>query len=220
MDYYKKTEDYWNTVFDGISVRLLKSYKSGHEVLDKSLDWMSEDSSVCLDFGSGSGAILAYLAKRKPGKYYGIDVSPSAVDLADRLFAHNDLKTGYFKVGSIESLNEFERNTFDGIILSNILDNLKGSDALDVLNHTHRLLKPNGKLFIKLNPYFDAEVLNQTQKRLAEDFYLEPSGLYLWNKTDQFWINALEKNFTIVEQTKLYFTEDDYNRIFLCTKKS
>ena len=77
MDYYKKTEDYWNTVFDSINVRLLDSYKSGHEVLDKALDWLSEDASMILDFGSGSGALLAYLAKRKPKEFYGIDVSPS-----------------------------------------------------------------------------------------------------------------------------------------------
>ena len=220
MNYYKKTEDYWNTVFDGINVRLLESHKSGHEVLDKALDWLSEDASKFLDFGSGSGAVLAYLAKRKPGEYYGIDVSPSAIDLANRLFEHNDLKTGRFKVGSIEALNEFASNTFDAIILSNILDNLKESDALEVLNHTHRLLKANGKLFIKLNPYFDPEALDRSQERLDDDFYVESSGLYLWNKTDQFWINQLEKDYTIIEQTKLYFNDDDYNRIFLCIKKS
>ncbi len=220
MNYYKKTEDYWNTVFDGINVRLLESHKSGHEVLDKALDWVSEDASKFLDFGSGSGAVLAYLAKRKPGEYYGIDVSPSAIDLANRLFVHNDLKTGLFKVGSIEALNEFSSNTFDAVILSNILDNLKESDALDVLSHTHRLLKASGKLFIKLNPYFDPEALDRSQERLDDDFYLESSGLYLWNKTDQFWINQLEKDYTIIEQTKLYFNDDDYNRIFLCIKKS
>ena len=220
MNYYKKTEDYWNTVFDGINVRLLESHKSGHEVLDKALDWLSEDASKFLDFGSGSGAVLAYLAKRKPGEYYGIDVSPSAIDLANRLFVHNDLKTGLFKVGSIEALNEFSSNTFDAVILSNILDNLKESDALDVLSHTHRLLKASGKLFIKLNPYFDPEALDRSQERLDDDFYVESSGLYLWNKTDQFWINQLEKDYIIVEQTKLYFNNDDYNRIFLCIKKS
>ncbi len=220
MNYYKKTEDYWNTVFDGINVRLLESHKSGHEVLDKALDWVSEDASKFLDFGSGSGAVLAYLAKRKPGEYYGIDVSPSAIDLANRLFVHNDLKTGLFKVGSIEALNEFSSNTFDAVILSNILDNLKESDALDVLSHTHRLLKASGKLFIKLNPYFDPEALDRSQERLDDDFYVESSGLYLWNKTDQFWINQLEKDYTIIEQTKLYFNDVDYNRIFLCIKKS
>ena len=220
MDYYKKTEVYWNTLFNDVTVRHLKSHKSGYEALDKALDWLSEGSTTTLDFGSGSGALLAFLAMRKPGAYYGIDLSASAIDLAKRLFAHNDLKTGHFQVGSIDALSAFKAQSFDAIILSNILDNLTEGDALKVLEHTDRLLRPKGKLFIKLNPYYEPKVLAETKDCIDTDLYLEPNGLYLWNKSDPYWLKQLEKDYTVIHHSEIYLTEAATNRLFLCIKKS
>lgn len=219
MEHYKKTRVYWDTVFNDVNVRLLASHKSGHEDLDKALDWMSEDTTTVLDFGSGSGAILAFLAKRKPGDYYGIDVSQSAIELANRLFAHNDLKTGHFQVGSIERLKAFEADMFDAVILSNILDNLNPRDALAVLNHSHRLLKTNGKLLIKLNPYYEDQTLAGTRTRMDKDFYLEQNGLYLWNKDNAYWLKQLEKDYVVMKQAHITLHDKAYNRLFLCVKK-
>lgn len=221
MNDYNQTIGYWDTVFNQAKLRLLESEKSGYPLLDDALDWLSTTSSKVLDFGSGSGAMLAYLAKRKDGHFHGIDVSPQAIDFSKRLFEMNQLKKGYFEVGSVGSLSEYDSQTFDAVILSNVLDNIHLNDALVIIQETTRLLKTKGKLLIKLNPYLDDDaVANQDLNRLADDFYLEPSGLYLLNKPDIFWLNILAKDYTIHKQVKIFFTENHHNRMYLCIKKA
>ncbi len=221
MSGYKSTEQYWDKAFDRIEVRVLESEKSGHEGIDTALDWISRTSSVVLDFGCGSGAILAYLAKRKKGRYHGVDISKGAVALAEKLFAVNRLDKGFFLVGSVETLQACKSEDFDAVVLSNVLDNMKPKDALTVLHEVRRLLKPGGKLLVKLNPHYDKKTIDKENLELIEtDFYLEPSGLYLWNKPDAFWLDLLRKHYTIHRQERVHFTEDQYNRMFLCVKNS
>ncbi len=221
MTNYKKTKDYWDEVFNQAKIRKLDSEKSGYPLLDDALDWLSEPSSKVLDFGSGSGAMLAYLAKRTKGHYYGIDVSLGAVTLAKELFELNQLETGYFEVGDGSSLKRFNNETFDAVILSNVLDNMQLNDAMHVLEKTTRMLKKEGKLLIKLNPYFDKETITDLKlEHLDKDLYLESSGLYLLNKTDDFWLDKLSNDYNLYKQTKIYFTDDHYNRMYLCIKKN
>ena len=221
MSDYDQTIEYWDNVFNQAKLRRLDSEKSGYPLLDDALDWLSASSSTVLDFGSGSGAMLAYLAKRKDGHYHGIDVSPQAIDFSKRLFEMNHLTKGYFKVGSLASLSDYDSQSFDAIILSNVLDNIHLNDALTLIKETSRLLTPEGKLLIKLNPYYDNDAIaNQDLKNLGDDFYLEPSGLFLLNKPDAFWLGVLEKDYTLHKQMKIFFTENQHNRMYLCIKKT
>ena len=220
MSGYDHTKSYWDDVFNQAKLQRLESEKSGYPLLDDALDWLSASSSKVLDFGSGSGAMLAYLAKRKDGHYYGIDISPEAIGFSRRLFEMNQLNKGYFEVGSLPSLSNYDNQTFDAVMLSNVLDNIHLDDALAVVREATRLLKPKGKLLIKLNPYYDKEAIaEQDLKGISDDFYLEPSGLYLLNKPNAFWLGLLEKDYTLHEHVKVFFTENHYNRMYLCIKK-
>ena len=64
---------------------------------------------------------------------------------------------------------ELPDTSFDGIVLSNILDNLKPTDSRAVLQETIRLLQPEGKVLIKLNPYLTREQIEAWGVRTIEE---------------------------------------------------
>ena len=54
-----------------------------------------------------------------------------------------------FKVGEVNSLNDIPDSSFDGVILSNIVDNLIPEDSIKLLVQIKRILKQDGKIFYK-----------------------------------------------------------------------
>jgi len=222
MSHYKKTEQYWDDVFEKEKPKILESTKTNHEVLDKALDWLTDQSFSMIDFGCGNGNLLGVLAKRKDGNYYGIDTAINGVCNARKLFRINAFNKGTFIHGSVEKLETFEDDFFDAGILSNILDNLKPKDVKTVLSEMHRIIKPGGKLLVKLNAYLKQELIDQyAMQSVEQDVYLETSGLYLFNKPSLYWEDRLEKCFTI--EKKEMMTYEGYqleNRIFYLINKA
>ncbi len=144
----------------------------------------------------------------------GIDLSREAVALAR--WAGEDLPQCQFLWGSVEKLMELPDTSFDGIVLSNILDNLKPTDSRAVLQETIRLLQPEGKVLIKLNPYLTREQIEAWGVRTIEGDLLD-DGLLLWNRTTEAWQEELQRDFRTVRFEDVYFSEyDQHNRMFLC----
>jgi arsenite methyltransferase len=60
----------------------------------------------------------------------------------------------------VEELEAIADGAFDGVVLSNIIDNLIPQDAIKVLTEVKRILKVSGKVSVKLNPFLtDKQVL-------------------------------------------------------------
>ena len=89
-----------------------------------------------LDIGCGDGWITNKLAERG-ANIIGIDHSESAVN-----FARNQYPKDNFKVCSIYNIEQFQNETFDGVLLIDILGHVQ--DLEKVFSQIKTILKPNG----------------------------------------------------------------------------
>ena len=92
-----------------------------------------------LEIGSGRGGGAFYIARTfKPKKMIALDISPTAIDLCNKIYDLNNLE---YCVGDAQKLN-FNDNFFDVVI------NVESSHCypnMDIfLNEVNRVLKPNG----------------------------------------------------------------------------
>ena len=94
-----------------------------------------------LDVGCHSGTFTQkLLTKLKTKKVYGIDVSPSAIDLAKKR-----LPFGQFQVADVAKL-PFGDNFFEAVFCLEILEHI--DDPIAALREIDRVLKKNGNLYI------------------------------------------------------------------------
>lgn len=109
----------------------------------------------------------------------------------------------------------------DGAILSNILDNLIPSDAVKTLAEIKRVVKPGGKILVKLNPYITDEQIKEWNIKIIEGNFLD-DGLFLWNRTTDEWKELFKKYYRIISCKEIYYPEyEQYNRLFLlCNNKN
>lgn len=224
---YKKTKYFWNNIFSKeISNLEEKDVKKQfpYEDLEKAIKWLAKKSDNILDFGCGSGVFLARSYYNGISKGLGIDISKDAVKLGNKLIEFNDIDNFKIIFGDVNKLKEIESDSFDAAILSNVIDNVLPEDSVLILNEIHRILKKDGKLFLKLNDYIKDEMILENneifEKKISEDFYLETSGLYLYNLSNSKVNSLLEPLFKIVKSFKIEFKEHkQFNRAWYLIKK-
>ena len=218
---YEQTRRFWDQVFAGHESSAEASLSSGDETLDAALDTLVEARGRVLDFGCGSGRMLLRLSKVRQAECTGVDLSSSALEAAEALFT----KAGgsvHLKQGSTEVLDVFADSAFDGAILSNILDNLTEADALRTIDALARILKPGGRLLVKMNPYLDAETLEaEGLEHVEESLYQEPGGLYLLNHGDAAWFERFAPAFTCIQETKVWLgkNREQENRLYVFQRR-
>lgn len=218
---YKEVQAFWNSIFKKFDKPLPEKLSTGVEALDNAIQWLKNRGNHLLDFGFGSGLLLLMTAHDNSGRYHGIDISEEACNAARKIFTKADISNAFFEQGSVERLTELDSDCYDSVILSNVVDNLRPDDARTVLRETHRILKPKGRVLFKANPYIsDKEVEESSLKPIEEDFYLEPSGLFLWNLSTEKWRSLLEEYFTIVSFEDVFIERArQTNRLFLLEKR-
>jgi ubiquinone/menaquinone biosynthesis C-methylase UbiE len=128
IDRYKKSLDF-----------LLKR----HEVLAKEI----KPRSTVLDVGCGPGLLACFLAKKKC-RVYGIDLEEDNLRVARRLSKMlNVEKLCVFQEAKSNTLS-FGTSTFDYVVLSWTLHDIKPEDREPLLSQCVRILKRSGKLLI------------------------------------------------------------------------
>ncbi len=147
----------------------------------------------------------------------GIDLSPEAINKAKNLAKSNDVgdKTDML-VGGIVDLESYDDNEFDTGILSNIVDNLIPEDGDKLLKEFKRIIKPDGKIFLKLNDYIEPALMeDRNAQKISENLYREEDGIYLWNLKDEEVRNILEEYFIIEKRVDVKFSEEGQtNRLY------
>lgn len=219
MNTYDKTISFWNNIFNkNVPKKYIKSIKM-NESLENAIYWISDNSRSILDYGCGSGTMLLKCAlNNNVVKCVGIDISKEAIKLCEKTANLNNLEgKAKFYCGEIELLGELSENSFDGAILSNIIDNVTPDDAINIIKNIKKIVIPNGKILIKLNPYLDNEILKEYGLQLIDNnFYIEKDGIYLRNLTTNEWTELINKFFYIQEFKEIYFEKfGQYNRLFL-----
>jgi SAM-dependent methyltransferase len=96
-----------------------------------------------LDVGSGNGAITSYYSENGY-EVIGIEVSESAVKQASEQFPGT-------KFVHYDGLHfPFEDSSFDTILLNDVLEHISYDDMDQVLAEIHRVLTPNGLVYISV----------------------------------------------------------------------
>ncbi|HHT66355.1 MAG: class I SAM-dependent methyltransferase [Caldicoprobacterales bacterium] len=212
---YHKNKSYWNEVFKNYHGRAIKTKSIGHEDVDNALDWLCEDSVSILDFGCGNGVWLFKCLLRGTKKHFGIDLSHEGIRVANETYKRMGKGEFIFAAGGVEALESVSGDSIDGVILSNIIDNLIPADTVKVLSEIKRILKARGKVLIKLNPFLTDKQIKDWKIKAIEGNFLD-DGLFLWNQTTEEWTELLEKYFRIVMKKDIYYPEhEQYNRLFL-----
>lgn len=105
-------------------------------------------------------------------------------------------------------------SSVDAAILSNIIDNLYPEDAHRVLSEIKRILKPQGRLLVKLNDVLTPEQVSEYGIRVIKGNLLD-DGMILWNNTTEEWDHILSSYFCIDQFKNIYYREyDQYNRLY------
>lgn len=104
---------------------------------------ITTNNADILDIACGPGNITKYLLDRKPDyDILGIDFSPKMLDLAQ----HNN-PGAKFRLMDCREIDRIEKK-FDGITCGFCLPYLTPEEAIELIVHTSRLLKPGGVFYL------------------------------------------------------------------------
>lgn len=218
---YERVLAVWDGIYASESADKIKSPSLNNAELDIALDWLCSGttSKNVLDFGCGNGVMLIKCALRGTKKHTGIDLSETAIALAQEMAKANPGAEYDFLCGDVAALESLGSNSFDAVILANILDNLYPDDAQALLHEIHRLTKNDGKILIKLNPHLSEENIKDWNIRVIEGDLLD-DGLLLWNLSRAQLDSLFEPYFTLEEYKDVYYPEhNQFNRLFLMRNK-
>lgn len=216
---YIKVKKVWDEIFEDEEAMIPEDKHVGNDDLDDALDWLCENSESVLDFGCGNGAMLFCCGHRGTLEHIGIDISTTGIDNANE--CKKLMKSGEYEFveGDHTSLREIDSASMDSVILSNIIDNMVPEEVAEVLEEVSRILKDNGKVLIKLNPYITQEQIEEWGIKVIDGNLLD-DGLLLWNQTTEEWDQLLLKYFNIEKYAEIFYEEiETYNRLYSVTKK-
>lgn len=214
MGKYDKSIAFWNDIFSQEAPIFPKSRTSGNASFDRGLQWLTEDAETVLDFGCGNGILLFFCSLYGTSAHTGIDLSPAAVRSASERAKNAPRGMFRFICGSLDALRDIETASADAVVLSNIIDNLYPEDAAAVLTEIRRILRKNGRILLKLNPYLTAEQIASWNIRVIDGNLLD-DGMILWNQTTAVWDALLGAQFCIAHFEEIYYEEhEQYNRLY------
>ena len=210
---------YWDNVFGGEAAAPPQSGDTGNDVMNRGLDWLCEGAESLLDFGCGNGNMLFRCAFRGTAKHTGIDLSSGGIARAEAVSRSMPCGSYRFVEGGIDALDEIPASSVDGVILSNIVDNVDMDNAVRILEHAHRIARAGARLFIKLNPYLTEQQIAEWNIRIIKDDLLD-DGLLLLNMPTERWLALFDRYFKLYHCEDVYFKQyDQTNRVFLMTNR-
>ncbi len=226
MDRYLKCREYWDEVFSKHEIGAVATI-TGNEKFDRCLEWAFSGSETVVDFGCGNGMLLFIAEKHGTRQHIGIDISQAAISAANtfakKMYGAIDCtaKPSFcFMQGSVEKLMCVGSNFCDTVIVSNIIDNLYPDDAEELIDEVYRILKPNGKVFVKLNSFISEKLIREWNIKKISGNLLD-DGLILWNNSTEEWEIFFSKRFKVVQRGEIEFPEyEQINRYFLLRKNA
>ncbi len=216
--HYEKVKQKWNSIFEKEESKFPIVKETGNETIDEALEWLTEKTVSVIDFGCGTGTVLMFCKNYGTKKHIGIDLSFQAINNARKAAA--DVKNVEFNFinGGIGELKSIKDASCDAGILFNIVDNLYPDDADKVLLEMKRILRPEGKLLVKLNPYLTQKEIGDWGIKIIDGNLLD-DGMILWNNSTEEWNCIFNRYFKIVKYDEVYYPEyDQTNRLYRLLK--
>lgn len=121
---YERETEMWNQIFkECIPVDLRNLNLTVETMFDEALKLFAEKTTHVLDFGCGTGDIsFQYLQYQPTHEILGVDASKVGIQFANETAKLSNYKTATFLEGGENLVSQLEENSFDGVILSNVLD--------------------------------------------------------------------------------------------------
>ncbi len=220
MSEYGDTEVFWDGVFSQRTPGFDAYEPLHYEWMEDALDWIIEPGFRVIDFGCGSGKLLLRAAAKGAASIKGIDISSNAIEFCEKNAEGCGVPHEFVK-GGVYALKDIPDSEFDSGILFNIVDNLLPDDSHAVMKNFKRILKPDGRMIVKLNDYIEPSDMEEMgAEEISNGLYFEQTGLYLWDLTDEEARRLLEEYFYIEEEKRVHYPEHDaYNRLYYLVMK-
>lgn len=191
-------------------------------MFDICLDIFASKCKNILDFGCGTGDIIFQCYEFGNMDFgLGVDLSSAGIEFARKMTTVNNYKGLNFDIGDISYFDGYEEGSFDGIILSNVLDVMPKDVAVKTFNRLTELLSPKGLMFVKLNPYYDKADMEEWNMTQIKDNLFEEDGVLRYRELDTAsWKQSFEKSYNILRYLEFpYPWQEGMNRLFLLQKK-
>jgi ubiquinone/menaquinone biosynthesis C-methylase UbiE len=176
--------------------------------LDQYIKDVGDYASNILDFGSGIGncIMMASLLGDKMTKGLAIDSSSKAIELLEKTLENSNIKGIETMVGTHKDLATLPKESFDGVLCSNVLDVVPFETSTEMIEEISRLLKPKGLLMVKLNFYLTEDIITRTKaEEISENSYVINGILRSHNLTSEEWVKRF-KGFKLLKS-------DTYDRV-------
>lgn len=118
--------------------------------LEKHLSKIDFSGKVVLDVGCGRGEFLRYSVGRGAQKAVGIDYSSAAVEITEKTL--EDVKENVEVLQMDAKELNFEPETFDTVVLLDVVEHLHDWELKKCLNEVNRVLKKDGTVVIHTSP--------------------------------------------------------------------
>lgn len=224
MKQYDASTAFWDEEYSECELTDLTGITLSVEpTFDACLNVFAQNTRRVLDFGCGSGDILFQCADFGHLTYgMGIDRSETGIRYAKQMASYNHYRNLDFIVGDLSHFSQMEDASFDGIILSNVLDVVPKDVELAIFHEMTRLLSDDGYLLVKLNPYATQQQLDNWGFAKIEDNLYEDHGvLRVRNLHTKTWKRQFKQQFTIQRYLEFpYPWQAGMNRLFLLQKKT
>lgn len=220
---YNRAVNLWNETYSHCKIVYLKGKNLSVEpMFDICLDIFASKCKNILDFGCGTGDVIFQCYEFGNMNYgLGVDLSQTGIEYARKMTLVNNYHGLNFDVGDISYFDSYEEGSFDGIILSNVLDVMPKDVAVTTFIRLTELLPPKGLMFVKLNPYYDKEDMKKWGMTQIKDNLFEEDGVLRYRELDTVtWKHSFEKSFNIIRYLEFpYPWQEGMNRLFLLEKK-
>ena len=176
---YNRAVNMWNETYSKCKIVDLKGKSLSVEpMFDICLDIFASKCKNILDFGCGTGDIIFQCYEFGNMDFgLGVDLSSAGIEFARKMTTVNNYKGLNFDIGDISYFDGYEEGSFDGIILSNVLDVMPKDVAVKTFNRLTELLSPKGLMFVKLNPYYDKADMEEWNMTQIKDNLFEEDGV-------------------------------------------
>ena len=183
---YNRAVNLWNETYSECKLVDLKGKPLSVEpMFDICLDIFASKCKKVLDFGCGTGDIIFQCYEFGNTSYgLGVDVSETGINYATKMAKINNYDNLEFKVGNISALDSYEDGSFDGIILSNVLDVMPKNIAAETFSKLTRLIPKGGLMFVKLNPYYEEGYLESFGFKPIANNLFEEDGVLRYREVD------------------------------------
>lgn len=222
MKAYERETDMWNQIFKEYQPMDLREAKLKVEpMFDEALELFAGQTKRVLDFGCGTGDIsFQYLQYEPDHQIVGVDKAETGILFAKETARLSRYRRSHFFTGGEEFLDQFQKEEFDGIILSNVLDVMPKDVSCDTIQKLNKILKIDGLWFIKMNPYYSKEELDAMgYEKKGNNLYENEGILHLRQATTEYW----KKQFSMLGEVLIYLEfpypwQEGLNRLFIVRK--